>query len=185
MVDSNIISRALSRYLNQNYNYVVPNFFVGMYEFDMFCLNTRSKYFTEYEIKITKADFKKDFKKGNRQINFEKSNGYADRHYIYSSKHGNFSNGKIDKWTPNKFCFVVPFGLIARDEIPDYAGLMIYDENRDSVSYIKSGKFIHRNEAPDEIYRMLLDKCYWRYKHNLWELNSARHELNNLYKKNL
>lgn len=58
------IYQSLNSYLNQQYNYVLPNCFVGYYEFDMLCINHKSGYFSEFEIKISKSDFKRDFKKG-------------------------------------------------------------------------------------------------------------------------
>lgn len=45
------------------YDIVLANFYFGSYEMDVFKLNDKM-WITEYEIKISKADFKKDFRKG-------------------------------------------------------------------------------------------------------------------------
>lgn len=41
---------------------ILPNFFVGLWEMDL-CVLKPSGYFTEYEIKISRADYKADFDK--------------------------------------------------------------------------------------------------------------------------
>lgn len=181
MINSNQISQAVLRHFSHNYNYVMPNIFIGRYEFDVLVLNNQNKYFHEIEVKVSKSDFKRDFKKGHRQLDFENSNGYADRKYLYLSKHDcyeNGENGKISSETPNKFWFAVPENLITKEEIPDYAGLFYYSETYPYLRIVKPARFIHKNPAPDLIWKNILDKSYWRYKYNLWELRQARKELN-------
>jgi hypothetical protein len=62
---------------------------------------TKFGYAVEYELKISRSDFKADFKKPKHKL-FNKGQG-----------------GMI-----SKFWFVVPQGLVKKSEVPAYAGLM-------------------------------------------------------------
>ncbi len=61
---SNDIYQSLVPYLQQPYTYVLPNVYVGRFERDVICLNKKSCYWSEYEIKVSRSDFKQDLKKG-------------------------------------------------------------------------------------------------------------------------
>lgn len=72
---------------------------------------TPSKVIHEIEIKLSRADFKQDFKK--------------------VSKHKRLSSGNCPV---NKFTYACPEGLITEDMIPEYAGL-IWIRSEDSKPY--------------------------------------------------
>jgi len=106
---------------------ILPNFYFGYHECDVFRVN-QSDFVFEYEIKVSRADFFADFKK----------NGGV--------KHSNLKYaGGI--YCPNRFFFVVPKGLIKSLEIPDYAGLIYF--NNGNFEIIKSGKLIHKRKFTD------------------------------------
>jgi hypothetical protein len=130
---ANEISQHLQHFVWQPNNIVLPNFYYNKFEMDLFRL-LPSGYIYEYEIKISKSDFKQDFMKSNYH------SGY------YNKKHDLIKSGKL----ANKFFFVCPENLIEIDEIPDYAGL-IYNGNK----IIKPAKLIHKNLYPENRYRDL------------------------------
>src|SRR5689334_16060999 len=91
---------------------VLPNFYIGNYEMDIMKLH-KSGYISEFEIKISRADFQNDFKKSFRENN----------------KHDNMAKGQ---GYCNRFMFVVPKDMVSLDEIPSYAGLAYW--HKDSYS---------------------------------------------------
>lgn len=133
----------------------------GMTEADVFGIN-RSGYMYEYEIKRSRSDFRADFK--NKHY----------KHLILSSGKcaGNYDEWKNGKRTgrqirrigaPNRFYFACEAGLLAREDMPTYAGL-VYIENG-GLREIKSAPFIHKEKANDFIYAriatILCERCAW------------------------
>jgi hypothetical protein len=129
---------------SSNYDIVIPNFFVEMYEMDVMKL-THAGILCEYEIKVSRADFKNDFKKGYKLWKGEQKN-----------KHESIKNGELKC---NRFYFVVPENLITKDEVPEYAGL-IYYYKEDYLRTIKPSKIIHHNKYND--YEKLAEKLAFR-----------------------
>lgn len=83
-------------------NKIFPNIFIDRWECDLLEI-TKSGYVYEYEVKISRSDFKADARK---------------RTYKQSKADA------IKAGRTNYFYYVVPTDLIAIDEIPDYAGLI-------------------------------------------------------------
>lgn len=75
----------------------------------------------EYEIKISRSDFKRDAKKG-KELSFMEAAMNAE-------------------YLPNYFYYVVPKGLVSLEEVPQYAGLF-YIEN-DIMELQKEAPVIH------------------------------------------
>ena len=69
----------------------------------------------------------------------------------------------MEEKLPNKFFYAVPKGLISKDEVPDYAGLLYVDENLE-VEKIKDGKFIHKDILKPQ---KLWNKTYYAYQREL------------------
>ena len=129
---------------------------VGFAECDVLSI-TKSNYICEYEVKISRSDFKADFKKPKHKLITEKK----------------FVNETV-KWPyygGNYFYFVVPENLITVDELPDYAGL-IYVRNaqfgyndypsgelkvKDIMVYeiIKKAPLLHKAKASNDFIRSL------------------------------
>lgn len=161
----------------------------------------------EVEVKISRADFKKDFAKPRHEIHSKNNSGskyYIQRNGIekihnpswalckafpeliesteyrsYRSRTGlemdvryYFSlSSKIDirevknESLPNKFFYAVPEGLVSRDEVPDYAGLL-YIKPDMTVQKVKDGKFIHKDKLrPEKVFQ----KTYNSYERKLYE----------------
>lgn len=125
-------------YHSRQHDFVIKNFFIDSWECDLFSV-TKSGYTNEYEIKVSRADYKNDFKKG--------------------SKHYFIENGK----RTNKFWFVVPKDLIHVDEIPKYAGLIYID--RSCIYVIKNAPLLHKRRLLSDIFylRTIANKCYGSY----------------------
>jgi hypothetical protein len=84
--------------------YFMENLNVYSWESDVLKI-TKSGYAYEFEIKISRTDFKNDFKHKKK------------KHTLLENKE---SSSKI----PNYFYYVVPEGLVGEEEIPEYAGLI-------------------------------------------------------------
>jgi len=132
--------------LFSNYDYRLFNVFVFQNESDFLAVS-KSGYVWEIEIKVSRADFKNDFKKMDRGG---------------KNKHEKLQSGKGLK--PNKFCFAVPNKLISVKEVPDYAGL-IYFYKGGSGKIIKRPKFLHKDNLFNNNYflKQMLNKFYFRH----------------------
>ncbi len=117
----------------------------GLSECDVLSVS-KSDYIYEYEIKISKADFKKDFIKEKHQMIMEGK-------FVKQSNKGTWYN------VPNYFYFVVPENLISMDDIPSYAGLIYlkkwikYDKEYSCFEIIKKAPIIHKTKATTEFIR--------------------------------
>jgi len=83
---------------------MLPNVYLYFWESDLIYI-TNDDYVYEYEIKLTKGDFKADAKK-------------ETKHRILAHQGG-----------PRLFYYVCPHGLINKDEVPEYAGLIYVSYN--------------------------------------------------------
>jgi hypothetical protein len=110
----------------------------GIGEADVISIS-KTDYIYEYEIKISKSDFKKDFIK-------EKHNNIINEKYTIQNKDGVFY------LAPNCFYFVVPENLITIEEIPVYAGLIYFNESG-IFTIIKKAPFIHKIKATEKFIR--------------------------------
>lgn len=103
-------------------NVLCPNVYLFAWESD-FIQVTKSLYITEYEIKMSRSDFKADFRKTIGGYDPQK------KHDILASKDVPTCEGwkhkRIDVHRPTRFFFVAPEGMIKPEELPDYAGLMV------------------------------------------------------------
>ena len=102
---------------------------------------SKSDYIYEYEIKISRADFKKDFIK-------EKHNHIINEKFTYTRK------GEILFRVCNYFNYVVPKDLISPDEVPEYAGLIYINEDF-TFETIKKPKLLHKTKATPGFIRQL------------------------------
>lgn len=137
------------------YDVVIPNFYIGIYEMDVFRL-TPSEMIYEYEIKISRSDFFNDFKK----------------QWAGKTKHSLMETGKS---ACNKFFFVVPEGLVSKAEVPKYAGLIYYTNSR-MFRIEKTAPVLHKDKSKTDkdLYRWLCNKLAFRetqhkIKRNIWK----------------
>jgi len=135
------IQEALKHQISQP-RFLLNNLYVFGWESDVLHL-TKSGYWYEFEIKITKSDFKNDFK--------HKTN-----------KHLNILKNKDNTRKPNYFSYVVPENMVTVEEVPEYVGL-IYVGEYGRLKTIKEAPKLHK-EKVDPNTLNLLDKFYWNMK---------------------
>ena len=99
----------LMNFVQGGQDILIPNYYYDYEEMDLFRL-TKSGYVYEYEIKISRSDFKADFKKYN---------GFYNRIY----KHDRLLQGN---YKANYFHFVCPEGMLSVDDVPKSYGLIYY-----------------------------------------------------------
>lgn len=146
------------RIISANKLAVIPNYFLGSFECDLFAMN-KNLYTTEYEIKHSKRDFQNDFKK-YRQYYDWKEHKTSDK-----NKHVQIASGE----RTNRFYFVLEASISV--EIPKYAGLITFERRGDWVQfeYKKRAPLIHKNKATDRQIKKCLERLNWRYYTKLWE----------------
>lgn len=122
--------------------YVLENLFVFRWESDKL-IETRSGLIYEFEIKVSKSDFKNDFKnKKDKHVILEGTQEFLPCYTEIENKYGDYykEHYKTSRYKkPNYFYYAVPEGLVEESEIPPYAGL-IYVVPDNFVS--KDGKYI-------------------------------------------
>lgn len=112
---------------------------LGLGECDVISIS-KSDYIYEYEVKISRSDFKNDFKKNKHQLMLEKKSVKESKDDIYY-------------FTPNYFYFVVPKDLIKIEEIPEYAGLIYFENFKFEI--IKKSPLIHNVKATNKFIRQI------------------------------
>lgn len=133
--EGTIQAKLFSRFSNQKHRFISTMFFKTR-EICDFLYFTFSGYTVEVEIKISRSDFLADFKKPKHNLLKLKPKDY-------------------EKSVANRFYFAVPEGLITKEEVPDYAGLIYVKKYRCEV--VKKAplnhKFKHdRNRLFDKMY---------------------------------
>ena len=131
--------------LFSNYEYRLMNSYIFGWESDFFAIS-KSGYSVEVEVKISKGDFKADYKKTH-------FSGKGKHHILTDKEHQN---------KPNKFYFACPEGLIKLDDIDDNYGLIHIHGNYSTT--IRDAKFLHKGKILDNKHylKKLLDKFYYR-----------------------
>ena len=146
-----------------SWKYNVDGLFVFSWESDKL-LWTKAGYIYEFEIKISRSDFKADFKHkiakhvvlssampGEQVLDkslFEefasqKRKKYHDLSDQYLREWFDRDMDVKDKKMPNYFYYAVPEGLIQPDEVPPYAGLLWLTKE-----YKYGGGIIRKKQAP-------------------------------------
>lgn len=154
------IQNVLYRHLiNKNHNHIIPN--IGLFpnhEADLISA-TKAGYINEYEVKISRSDWKADFKKSKFKLLKE---NYVERRH----------KKNIDRYgyrVPNYFWYVVPEELYKCSQdivktLPGYSGIIVVGRSNCWVKYIRKAKLLHRykiNESQKEKITRGLTFRYW------------------------
>ena len=107
---------------------------------------TKSGYLYEGEVKVSRSDFKADFKKEQKHTLLRES---------YEKIEG--LEGKL---RPHYFFYAVPEGLVSEDEVPEYAGLIYMVEHFPYYKWIKQAPLLHKEKFSDQELN-LQDKFYY------------------------
>lgn len=137
--------------------YVIENLYVFSWESDKL-IKTKSGLIYEFEIKISKSDFKNDFKKEKRHLILEGKDIEED---VYEMIDGKYQlthqiHNSTDKYKrPNYFYYAVPDGLITEEEVPEYAGLIYIMPDDGEYHYtwfriIKQAPKLHNEKYSDD-----------------------------------
>lgn len=146
------------RSLMSSPEFFLCNMYVFTWESDVLIL-TKSHYWYEIEIKVSRADFKNDLKH-----KFQKHNTLSDA-------------DATDK--PNYFYYAVPEGLISPEEVPTYAGLIYMHGSRPEI--VKLPQKLHNEKMrTDRIGFTLLSKFYHHMEAAKNQYARAKREAENL-----
>jgi len=155
------ITNALHKKYINNCKYKVSSIYVFRNDWESdFFLQKANDYCYEFEVKVSKADYKKDFTK-------------YTKHEILSTGKFTKHDGSICDWSkrPNKFYFVVPMGMLEAKDIPTYAGLMVITD-KGVLKTIKDAPFLHKNKLKLEEALCQKFYSYWiSEKNNRLEAN--------------
>lgn len=142
---SNNIAAGLTMFLyEKSYSPITTKFQgMGLAECDVMAIS-KADYIYEFEIKISKSDFKKDFEKEKHRLIKEKK-------FVNESK-----TWRIPFYAPNYFYFVMPENLVSIEEIPEYAGLIYLKKNEREIEFfeiVKKAPLLHKTKATTEFIR--------------------------------
>lgn len=121
---------------DRGYSYITPNVHLYEWESDLIAL-TSSGYVVEYEIKLSRSDFRRDRSK--------------DRHALLLSHFR--SERERSGSVPSRFFYATTPGLVGADDLPEYAGL----------TYVSPNGIERQEEAP----RLTTSKARDRHKESL------------------
>ena len=148
---------------NTRYELVADNLYLGWSggEMDIFGLR-KSGFIDEIEIKLSASDFKADFKK---TINTPRWTGMG------RNKHKAIESGVH---SCNYFSFFIPADLVDKCDIPDYAGLYVFDVpgSWNKVREVKKAPRLHTRKISDANKYKTARKMHYRY----WDIRRNKHK---------
>jgi len=185
-MDTKIIQRTIYYHCKGKQNFMVSNKHLHAWHECDFISISKADYLTEYEIKVSKSDYKRDFiAKKVKHAWFEgKRNGDI---LIESSE--TLKETIVDQFTPNfmgiqqtvdmtpyrgpnYFYYICPENLIALEEIPDYAGLIYvadYNKRVGKLTFIKKAPILHKNKTQDDVKMNIMTRYMYEYWKNTYE----------------
>lgn len=141
------IQRALFKHFDKmKYPYFSCNTQALWQEADFVAVSRAFK-ITECEVKISRSDYFKDFKK-------------EVKHLRMVSNHSKAS--MPSQWCVNYFYFAVPAGLVGCHEVPEYAGLLWIDEHG-RTQVMKSAPMLHKTKTTEAVIIKLLRSIMYKY----------------------
>lgn len=140
---------------------------------DVFHL-TKAGYFYEYEIKLSRADMKKDSKK---ELHDHRTPWHMPP--VMLNKHQLLKEG--DPRGPVRFYFVVPEWLDVKDLVPKWAGIWTVGVDRDRNvrlrHCLKEPKRLHNTKASPAVRHKMYEAAYYRFnQHFAWHDNRQTEE---------
>ena len=137
------------------------------FECDLFAV-TKANRFVEFEIKVSRSDFKADAKKGpdarQKRLMETLPEGSRLRSGFHpSSKHDRLA--LADTNGPSRFFYVVPEDLVAADEIPEWAGLMHARMHGQWMLFREAKKApkLHNQPVEPRVVQHMASVMYWRF----------------------
>lgn len=128
-MDSTTIQQHLFGYLRLNKSGIImPNIWLehSPWECDMIAV-TEACYYSEYEIKVSVADYQNDFRKRLRSWSKQSVTKHetlaSGEDHVFDRRFG--SKSFLPR--PKQFYFVVPAGLLDKQTVPEHCGIMEFD----------------------------------------------------------
>ena len=150
----------------------IPNMYLYEWESDLISV-TKSGYVHEYEIKVTKADYKNDFKNKIRRHESlrhgHRTPDYNQQYWIDQARNSGASEntGILKKVTvenriitnrPNYFFYVCPEDIIT--EVPEYAGLI---HCKPYLKIVKKAPLLHKEIITGMMEAKIMRSFYYKY----------------------
>lgn len=166
-----IQDRLASTYLfERNHIAAINNFHMTYGECDLLTI-TQAKFAYEFEIKLSKADFRADFKKAQKHkaLSTGQPQGY------WASHHVSKNHAAISWQIPARFYYVTPHDMITHEDIPPYAGwiALIRHRTRWLAETMVPAPAIHKEKVSDDFIRNVYEKCqrkyWWKRCHGEWK----------------
>ena len=133
----------ISKFADFEKQLVLTNHFHADWEADLLLIDRAGKSH-EIEIKLSKSDFKNDFKKSY-------TNQHTGEKFL---KHDKLLSGD---YVCNHFSFLLPMGMVKHEEIPEHCGIIEFYHNEDTWETefftVREPKCLH-----DDQYWKLVDK---------------------------
>lgn len=155
---------------------IIPRFTpAGWFECDLAAI-TNAGFLREYEIKTSRADFKKDLKKADSG-RFDWKTGQRAG---IQKKHERLMKG--DVLGPSQFWFITSEELVEKDEVPEHAGLYfarLVDQRPWRASFIaslteiKKAPRLHQHRVLPRVVKQAHEAGYWRFW-NLYRENWSK-----------
>lgn len=137
----------------KGYSPVTANFTGnGLSECDVLAVS-KANLLYEFEVKISRSDFKKDFTKEHKHKLLTERKG--------TKEYSKYVRGKRtdEKETvfliPNYFTYLVPYNLVSVDEVPEYAGLLYMNETCDGFIWERKPPKLHTYKMDDKMLRAI------------------------------
>ncbi len=139
----------------KSWKWAAPNMYMWFWESDIIVIS-KANYITEYEIKVSVSDYKRDNTK--------------KKHYYLAHGYG-----------PNRFMYALPVDLkykIQDIPIPDHAGLCLVYKNK--IEIIKRAPLLHKTKANDT----QMKKIYKSNHRKAWKAMNiiAKEKINELHR---
>jgi len=155
-----------------SYKYKADGLYVFSWESDKL-IWTKGGYIYEFEIKISRSDFKNDFKHKKEkhivlastiardkakeiQMSLFEQKEQENRHWsreMLERRYGDIDAMTKGKRMPNYFYYAVPTGMLEPDEVPPYAGLIYIDSEyryvKQSYRIVKEAPQLHKTKYTD------------------------------------
>jgi hypothetical protein len=145
-------------------NFAMPNYTPrGWWECDVFEI-TKAGYFVEYEIKLSRSDFKADALKQKEE--WVPRNGWGFDRRPGQKKHELIPQGL--PVGPSRFWFVTPQGLLDPKEVPPWAGLIECHMTNHSPPFavrdamVIKAPTLHRHKLDPTVRQHANGICYYR-----------------------
>ena len=152
------LQTAFYRHSFQRYELLAPNVYLQhSSEMDLMGIR-KSGFVDEIEIKLTRSDFRADFKKITRLWGKASALWSKSDTWVEWPKHECLREGLLPC---NYFSFLVPDGLVTVDDIPEYAGLYVL--RRGHVQELKKAPRLHDRKISTEDKYHTARKMAYRY----------------------